>query len=336
MMKKLILSVAALGVLVVGAVAAGMSSSTTAVTTWDMPTPYPEATFHTVNIKRFAEEVRQATAGRLVIQVHSAGSLFKHPEIKNAVRAAQVHIGEFLLSQLPNQNALFEVDAMPFLATDYDQAARLWEISRPHVKELLGQEGLMTLYSVPWPPQGLYADQPVRRIDDLRGRKFRAYNTATERLAQLAGAVPTQVEVPDIAQAFATGRVQAMITSPSTGVDSKAWDFVRHYYHTQAWLPKNIVVVNQRSFAALDSATRAAVLKAARAAEQRGWQMSRSETEAKLRALRENGMAVEDPSPELMSGLREVGRQIAAEWVAQTGAAGTAILEAMASRPPTS
>ena len=161
-MQKLVLSVAALGVLVVGAVAAGMSSSTATVTTWDMPTPYPDGTFHTVNIKRFAEEVRQATGGRLVIQVHSAGSLFKHPEIKNAVRAAQVPIGEFLLSQLANQNALFEVDAVPFLATDYDQAARLWEISRPHVEALLGQEGLIALYSIPWPPQGLYADQPVR------------------------------------------------------------------------------------------------------------------------------------------------------------------------------
>lgn len=335
-MKKPALYLAAAGMIAAGALAAGMSSSTATVTTWDMPTPYPEATFHTVNIKQFAEEVTEATGGRLVINVHSAGSLFKHPEIKNAVRAAQVPIGEFLLSQLANQNALFQVDAVPFLATDYDQAARLWAISRPQIEALLAEEGLMVLYSVPWPPQGLYTDQPVRRVDDLRGRKFRAYNTATERLAQLAGAVPTQVEVPDIPQAFATGRVQAMITSPSTGANSKAWDFVRHYYHTQAWLPKNLVVVNKRAFDGLDAETRAAVLKAARTAEQRGWEMSKAETAAQLQVLRENGMIVEDPSPELVAGLQAVGRQIAEEWVAETGPAGAAILEAMASRSPSS
>lgn len=333
-MNKMVLSLAAIGVLGAGAVAAGMVGNRTAVQTWDMPTPYPETTFHTVNIKQFADDVRRLTGGRLDIKVHSAGSLFKHPEIKNAVRGGQVPLGEFLLSQLANQDPLFEVDAVPFLATDYEQAARLWQASRPHIEALLAKEGLMVLFSVPWPPQGLYAEQPVRTIADLRGRKFRAYNSATERLAQLAGAVPTQVEVPDIPQAFATGRVHAMITSPSTGANTRAWDFVRYYYHTQAWLPKNVVVINRRAFEQLDADLRAAVLEAAAAAEQRGWAMSKAETADKLQILRDHGMQVSEPSPELAAGLRAIGRRMVDEWAAQSAAAGAAILAAMGAVEP--
>jgi TRAP-type C4-dicarboxylate transport system substrate-binding protein len=300
--------------------------------TWDLPTPYPEATFHTDNIQQFAEDVERASEGRLAIRVHSAGSLFRHPEIKNAVRSGQVPIGEFLLSRLANQNPIFETDAVPFLATDYGQAERLWALSRPEISRLLASEGLMVLFSVPWPPQALYADRQVESIDDLRGLRFRAYNTATERLAQLAGALPTQVEVTDIPQAFATGRVQAMITSPSTGANAKAWDFVDHFYHTQAWLPKNVVVVNRRAFERLDPVLQGIVRGAATAAERRGWAMSRVETDTQIAVLRDHGMLVADPGPELAADLREIGRTMADEWVRASGPAAAAIVEALSAR----
>lgn len=307
----------------------GVGSVVAQAEAWDMPTPYPETTFHTVNIQQFAEDVARASDGHLTIRVHSAGSLFRHPEIKNAVRSNQVPIGEFLLSRLANQNPLFEADAVPFLASDYARADRLWQLSRPEIERLLAGEGLMVLFSVPWPPQALYADRPVERLEDLRGLRFRAYNTATERLAQLAGGLPTQIEVPDIPQAFATGRIQAMITSPSTGANAKAWDFVDHYYHTQAWLPKNVVVVNRRAFERLDPVLQGVIRGAASAAERRGWAMSRTETEAKMTLLRENGMQVAEPSPDLADDLRELGRVMANEWVEASGPAARAIVDAL-------
>lgn len=287
--------------------------------TWEMPTPYPDATFHTQNIRQFAEDVEAATNGALTINVHSAGSLFKHPEIKNAVRSRQVPIGEFILSQLANEDPVFQADSIPFLATSYEDAERLWQAQKPKVEEALAEQNLMVLFTVPWPPQGLYTNKPVESVDDMRGLKFRAYNSATERLAQLAGAVPTQVEVPDIPQAFATGRVEAMMTSPSTGANSKAWDFLSHYYDVKAWLPKNVVVVNERSFRALPEDVRQAVLDAAAQAQERGWQMSREETEAKTQVLRDNGLNVQDPSPELKAGLQDIGEQMAAEWAEAGG-----------------
>ena len=312
----------------IGLLTAVLTAGAVAAATWDMPTPYPDSNFHTINIQAFAEDVKASTGGVLEIKVHSAGSLFKHPEIKNAVRAGQVPIGEFLLSRLANEDPVYQVDSVPFLATDYDAAKKLWEASRPTIETLLAQQGLIVLFSVPWPPQGLYTKAQVDSVDDLKGVKFRAYNTATERLAQLAGAVPTQVEVPDIPQAFATGRVDAMVTSPSTGANSKAWDFVTNFYHTQAWLPKNVVVVNRAAFRRLDQKTQTAVLMAATRAEARGWKASMAETQEKMNVLGTNGMTVADPSAALKSGLEAIGMTMTDEWVAKAGANGQSILDA--------
>jgi len=308
--------------------ALAFGAGTAAAANWDMPTPYGATNFHTVNIMKFAEDVNKATGGKLVIKVHPGGSLIKHPEIKNAVRNGQVPIGEFLLSRLANENAVFQVDSIPFLASSYGAARKLWAASRGPIEKALAKQRLKVLYAVPWPPQGLYAKKNVAAVDDLKGVKFRAYNTAMERLAQLSGMVPTQVEVPDIPQAFSTGRVDAMITSPSTGANTKAWDFVSHFHHTQGWLPKNVVVVNARAFARLPKAQQAALLSAAKAAENRGWEASRAETAAKIAVMKQNGMTIVTPSSALMTGLKKIGGTMTDEWKKKSGADGAAILKA--------
>jgi TRAP-type C4-dicarboxylate transport system substrate-binding protein len=299
------------------ALAAGFALATPAIAeTWDMPTPYGDSTFHTANIRQFAEDVAAATDGALMITVHSAGSLFPHAEIKNAVRSRQTPIGEFFLSRLSNEDLAYGIDSQPFLATSYDQAAKLWAAQKPVIEGLLAGQGLKPLFSVPWPAQGLFTNGEIKTVDDLAGLRFRAYNASLEEFAALAKAAPVQVEAPDIPQAFATGQVQAMITSSSTGANSKAWDFVTHYTTIDAWLPKNIVVVNQRSFDGLPADVQAAVLTAAAAAETRGIAMSKAEAEAKTKAMADNGMIIVAPSAELVAGLKAIGDQMMANWMA--------------------
>ncbi len=313
--------------LIAGAAVTGLSFSAAAQTTWDMPTPYGDRNFHTINIRAFADDVKAATDGEVVITVHSAGSLVKHPEIASSVRRGLVPIGEILMSRLGNEAAVYEVDSVPFLATNYDDAMGLWQASRPIIEEKLGKKRLKLLFAVPWPPQGIYTNEELATVEDLEGAKFRAYNTSTERLAQLAGAVPTQVEVPDIPTAFTTGRVDAMITSPSTGANTKAWDYLSHFHHTQAWLPKNIVVVNQKAFDGLDPAAQKAILDAAQEAETRGWEASKAETEAKIGVMQENGIVIVTPSDELQQGLADIGDTMTKEWLDEAGAEGEAILK---------
>lgn len=304
------------------------SASAVAADTWDMPTPYGDATFHTQNISEFAKDVAAATDGALEITVHSAGSLFPHAEIKNTVRSGQVPIGEFFLSRLVNEDAAFGIDSQPFLATSYEDAAALWAAQKPVVTDLLAEQGLMPLFSVPWPAQGLYTNGEVATVDDLSGLRFRAYNAALEEFAGLAGAAPVQVEATNIPQAFATGQVEAMITSPSTGANSTAWDFVTHYTPIDAWIPKNIVVVNQRAFRRLPDDVQAAVLAAAETAETRGWDMSAAEADAKIAILKENGMTIAEPSAELMSGLQAIGETMLDNWKSGASDAAMSVLTA--------
>ena len=308
--------------------AGGLVTTASAQTKWDLPTPYPDGNFHTKNVAMFAADVAKATNGSLTIAVHSAGSLIKHPEIKRAVRQGTAPIGEILESLASNEAAVYGLDSVPFLATGYDASKKLYAAQKPYLEKQLASEGLMLLYSVPWPPQGLYAKREIKSVDDLKGLKFRTYNAMIGRIAALAGAIPTQIEVPDLPTAFATGRVDVMITSASTGVDTKAQDYLTHYMDTQAWLPRNIVFVNKEAFDKLSAAEKKAVLDAAKAAEARGWKMSIEEMTIKTNALKAAGIKVVPPSPQLKAGLAKIGATITAEWEKSAGADGAAMLAA--------
>ncbi len=312
----------------IGALAIASGFSAQAQTKWDMPTPYPDGNFHTKNVRQFAEDIAKATGGKLTIQVHSNGALIKHPEIKRAVQTGQVPIGEVLISVLANESPLFAFDSNPFLANSYGKEAKLWQAAKSHIVKRLDGQGIRLLYSVPWPPQGLYTKKEINSLADLKGTKFRTYSPTTSRFAELIGAIPTTIQVPDIPQAFRTGLVDAMITSGATGVDSQAWDYLQYYYDTQAFLPQNVVIVGKAAFGKLLPNEQNAVLDAAKAAEARGWKTSESENTGYVKTMGEHGIKIMQPPAKLSSEFEAIGRQMADEWAKNAGAEGEAILKA--------
>lgn len=321
--RKILLSILLYVLMLVGC---GQENATE-TTVWDMPTPFVESVFHTQNIQLFAREIKQLTHGTLSIRVHAGASLYKHADIKQVVRSQQVPIGEILSSILSNENPIYQLDTLPFLATNYKQAQALWQASQAEIRSLLEKEGLILLFAVPWPPQGLYTKRKIRKIEDLKGLKVRSYNPILSRLIELAGGIPTTVQSPEIPQAFSTGMIEAMITSPSTGVSSQSWDYITFYYDIQAWIPKNMVFVNKKMFKALPDKTRTALLTAAQHAEERGWKMSQQETVEKTRILAEKGVIVLKPCENLQSGLNKIGEKMATEWQIKAGEPGKRILE---------
>jgi len=307
---------------------AAFSMSAAAQTKWDMPTPYAATNFHTENVMQFVADVEKATGGKLKIQVHPGASLFKAPEIKRAVQGNQAQIGEILISGYSNEDPIFGVDSVPFLATSYAEAAKLWKASRKALEDRFAKQGLVILYSVPWPPQGVYSTKPLNSVADMKGLKMRSYNPATSRIAELAGAQPVTIQAAELAQAMATGAVNANITSGATGYDTKAWEVVKNYYDTQAWLPKNIVFANKQAFDALDKPSQAAVMKAAQDAEARGWKTSEEKNKWYLEQLAKNGMTVAPPSAQLKADLKKIGDTMTDEWMKTAGADGQAIVDA--------
>ncbi len=308
--------------------AAAFATAAAAQVKWDMPTPYPATNFHTENIVQFAADIDKATGGKLRITVHPGASLFKAPEIKRAVQGGQAQIGEILLSGYSNEDPVFGVDSVPFLATSYADSAKLWKASRKAIEDRFAKQGMVVLYAVPWPPQGIYSSKPLNAVADMKGLKMRTYNPYTSRIAELAGAQPVTIQAAELAQAFATGAVNANITSGATGYDTKAWEVVKNYYDTQAWLPKNVIFANKKAFDALDKATQAAVLKAAADAETRGWKVSEEKTAFYLGELKKNGMNVAPPSAQLKADFQKIGQTMTQEWLKNAGADGKAIVEA--------
>src|SRR6185369_513778 len=313
---------------VVALVAAALCSAALAQTKWDLPTAYPPSNFHTENIAQFVADVDKATNGKVKITVHNNASLFKANEIKRAVQGNQAQMGEILISGYANEDPLFGVDSVPFLATSYPDAAKLWKASRTGLDDRFDKQGLKILYAVPWPPQGIYSNKPINSAADMKGLKMRTYNPATSRVAELLGAQPVTIQAAELAQAMATGAVNANITSAATGYDTKAWEVVKNYYDTQAWLPKNVVFVNKQAFDALDKATQAALLKCAREAGERGWKTSQEKNTWYLEQLAKNGMNVAPPSAQLKADFKKIGDTMTAEWLATAGADGKAIVDA--------
>jgi TRAP-type C4-dicarboxylate transport system substrate-binding protein len=312
----------------IAAVGIGAALSAAAQTKWDMPTAYPATNFHTENISQFVADVGKATGGKLIITVHSNASLFKANEIKRAVQTDQAQIGEILISAYSNEDPLFGVDSIPFLATGYVDAANLWKASRKALEERFAKQGMRILYAVPWPPQGIYSNKPLGSLADMKGLKMRTYNPATSRIAELAGAQPVTIQAAELAQAMATGAVNANITSGATGYDSKAWEQVKYFYDAQAWLPKNVVFCNEKAFAALDKPTQDALVKAAMEAEARGWKLSEEKTKWYLEQLAKNGMTVAPPPPAFAAELKKIGDTMTSEWIKQAGADGQAVIDA--------
>ena len=304
------------------------SSPAAAQTKWNLPAAYPADNPHSENLALFAKDVEAATGGKLQIQVHANASLFKAPEIKRAVQTGQAQMGEILLSIHENEDALFGIDVVPFMATSFPDAMKLYKASKPALEKKLAAQGIMLLFAVPWAPQGIYAKKDLNTIEDMKGLKWRSYNVGTAKIGEAVGAQSVTVQAAELPQALATGVVNSFMSSGGTGYDSKVWETLTHFYDTQAWIPKNYTLVNKAAFDGLDKPTQDAILKAAATAETRGWKAWEDKANWYLDQLKAKGMKVQAPSPALASGFKKVGEGLTADWLKKVGADGQAIVDA--------
>jgi TRAP-type C4-dicarboxylate transport system substrate-binding protein len=312
--------------MVAAAGVAVLATGASAQVKWDMPTGYSDGTFQTQNVRQFIDDVQRISGNKIAITVHSNGSLVKMPEMKRAVQSGQVAVAEMLVSVLSNENPVFGFDSIPGLVGSYAESRKLYNLAKANLAATLDKQGLVLLYSVAWPPQAIYTSKPINALADLKGTKFRSFNPATARFAELIGAVPTTIQVPEIAQAFRTGVLDAMITSGATGVDSQAWDFLKYFYDVQAFLPQNVVIANKRAYDALPADIKKAISDAAKAAEDRGWSKSEELNGQHKKILAEKGINVLPPTDAMKAELKKIGTQMAEEWAKRAGADGEKLL----------
>lgn len=317
-MKKFLLGTAAAMITATGAMAED----------WDMPMAYAATNFHSEMGVVFADKVREYTGGDINITVHAGGSLFKGGEIKGAVQTGQAPVGERFMSAHANEAPILAWDNVPFVATNYADSERMWGAAKDHVNAALSDLNLVALYTCPWPGQGFYFNKEVNSSADTQGVKFRSYNAATATFAEELGMIPVQVEAAELSQALATGVASSFISSGSTGYDRKVWEHLSHYYKVNAWLPRNYVMANKQVWEGLSSDMQMAVQKAA---DETGAACSAKSEELAnwyFEQLEANGMTVQDAGPEFLAELQAIGEKMTADWLAKSGDAGQAILDA--------
>ncbi len=307
--------------------AIALAGSAALAENWDMPMAYADSNYHTDVGKQFAECVGTATGDEITITVHAGGSLFKGNEIKRAVQTGQAPIGERLLSAHENENPIFGFDSVPFLATDFEASAELYEAARPTIEKVLDEQNLVLLYSTPWPPQGLYFKKPVESVADMKGIKFRTPNTASARFAELTGMLPVQIEAAELNQALATGVADGMITSGATGYDRKVWEQLSYFYPIDAWMPRNYVFVNKDVWSGVSDDNKDAIQGCAGLAQYAGYWRAVQYTDFTVKKLAENGMHVQPAGEKLQGELDEIGKKLIAEWEEAAGPEGKALVE---------
>ncbi len=309
-----------------------------------MATPYGEKNFHTRNIQLFAEEVERLTDGSLKIETHSGGSLLPHGEIAQAVIDGEIQLGEVFQSTLSGREPIFGADGLPFLASTYAEAEALATIEKEYIARAMDDLGLIPLFSVPWPPQGLYSTVELTDPSEFEGASFRVNNDILTNFAESLVAEPIRLEVSELPDAFRSNRIDIMMTSASTGVSSQSWEYLGYYYDLQAWLPKNIVFVNREAFSALSSEEQQAVTEAADYARSNGWLMSQIEAVESVKVLFDSGMTIVTPGealsdassggsmqsvePAILERLDQAGEDVRNQWLESAGASGRSLLNA--------
>lgn len=295
---------------------------------WDMPTAYPATNFHTVNAQNFAKCVTDSTADRFEITIHANGALFKGNDIKRAVQTGQAQLGERLLSSHENENPIFGTDSIPFIATSYDDSVKLYQAARPELEKVLEKQGLVLLYSVPWPAQGMFFGKDVESVADMKGIRVRSYNKSTARISELTGMEPISIEAAEISQALSAGVIQSLITSAVTGQDSKVWEQLDHFYQVNAWMPRNYVIINKGLYDGLSDADKKALQGCSTKAETEGLDMSKAANEDALATLKKNGMRVIVPNEAMAKELHAIGETMSKEWVDSAGDMGKTVMDA--------
>jgi TRAP-type C4-dicarboxylate transport system substrate-binding protein len=316
-------------VLLAGAGALSFAAPVAANEKWDMPTPYAANNYHTENIRQFIADIEQASAGNIRITLHPNATLFKAPEIKRAVQTGQAQLGETVLSGHANEDPLFGIDSVPYVATSYAESRKLWDVSRKSIEAKLLKQGIRVLYSVPWPPQSFFSTRAIESAADLKGLKFRSYNPITARVAELTGMQPVTIQLAELPQALATGTVHGLFTSSLAAHEMKLYEQVRYLYDIRAWLPKNIVFINEKLYQGLGKGMQAAIAKAAAQAEERGWRMAEEQTKSANARFAAEGVKVVESSASLQAEFKRAGETIIDEWVKKVGPEGAAVLDAM-------
>ena len=288
MLRKLMLSLIA-----TGAVAAGFASSAFAQTKWDLPLVWPDANYIVKDVRMFADKVKEATGGSLIITLHSGGSLgFKGPEMLAAVRDGLVPIGDMLLNQQVGEDKLLGIESLPYLIGSFDELESFHKKYNVLLEEIFTKNNQKILFSIPWPQQQIWTKKEIKTIADMKGIKIRSYDKSSTEIFAAAGMNPVQLPWGEVVPSIAAGVIDAVATSAPSAVDGAFWEFLKYGYPTRQTWNTDIVSVNLDAWKKLTDQQRKALVDAATALEPVFWADARKIDDDNMAILAKRGMVI--------------------------------------------
>lgn len=309
------------------AIGAALAAPASAQTSWTMASGYPESSFFTQNIRTMIKEIEEKSGGKLKIDLRSNDSLIKLDAVKRAVQSGQVQMGEIRLGVYGNEGAMYNLDNIPGVASNYEQAIKLTGAQAPFFDAMFKKNGLRPIAYVAWPGQGFYTKQPLKGLADLKGQKLRIYSKQTQIMGEKLGMEALILPFAEVPQAFSTGMIQSLWTSAQTGTDVQVWDYVKHFTYTGTMHNKNAILVNERAFRQLDAATQKAVIDAGEAATKRGWELSKKASNEREDVLKSHGMTIAQAPKDILDAIEAAGQGMVQEWLAAATAEEKAVYE---------
>ena len=303
-----------------------------AQTTLNLSDVLPETNFMVTNAIKFADEVSAATDGQVNISVKAGGSLgFKGPDQLTAVRDGLVEMADINISQQVGVNPLFGVEGVPFLISSMEELKAYHAFVRPAFEELAAENNQKILYVVPSPAQYVYLKVEVDGIDDFAGIPVRGADKNTVDIVSAMGMAGVAMPWGELIPALASGRVEGVATSATSGVDGKFWEFMKYIYPTNHTWGSNMVTINLDAWNKLTPEQQAAIEEVAARLEPEFWEVSRQGDLASIKTMTENGMELREISPDLKAAMVERALALQAEFVARVPEAGPIVEQYKAS-----
>ncbi|PLY07623.1 MAG: ABC transporter substrate-binding protein [Arcobacter sp.] len=275
---------------------------------------YGANNFHTKGAEKFASLVKDYTGGSVDITVHAGSSLVKGNPLK-AVKDGTVAMTDMFIPFTSGGGKVFGISALPFIATSYDDAFKLYQISKPAYEKTAKKWNQKLLYSVTWPASGFYSNKKLETLADFKGVKTRTYDKNSAQFVNDAGGNAVALPWGEVYSALRTGMVNSVITSSSSGKDGKFWEVLTNFTKINYAYPLQAVTINLDYWNSLDSAQKDAMLKAAAEIEKAQWEAVKAEDKDALDTMANNGMHISEASDKLKKELAIIANKMLKEYL---------------------
>jgi TRAP-type C4-dicarboxylate transport system substrate-binding protein len=288
------------------------------VTKLDLNAKYGATNFHTKGAENFAKLVDKYSNGTVKITVHPGSSLVKGNPLK-AVKDGTAPMTDMFIPFTSGGGKVFGISALPFVANSYDDAYKLYQLSKPAYDAVAKKWNQKMLYAVTWPPSGIYTKHAINSTADFKDVKARTYDKNSATFIKMAGGNAVALPWGEVYSALQTGMVNGVVTSSASGKDGKLWEVLSHFTKINYAYPLQAVTINLDYWNALSKDQQAAMLKAAKETEAAQWEASKHEDAVALKALSDHGMKIAEASPTLKKQLAEVGKKMLDAYLQDAG-----------------